>query len=176
MEKAALGAIASVGIIGMAILAPNAIQALEQTGLIKRRNYTKRSANRAIERLLEKGWISIEQTPRGKMVRLTGHGEAILRIAEASEYKFKKPKRWDKKWRIIIFDVSEKRRSTREKLRLTLIQIGFIRLQNSVWVYPYDCEDLIKLLKADFKIGKDVLYIIADSVENDSALRKSFSL
>src|SRR3989344_5509248 len=51
-----------------------------------------------------------------------------------------------------------------------------LKLQNSVWVYPYDCEDFISLLKADFKIGKDVLYIIVEKLENDWHLRKFFNL
>ena len=54
--------------------------------------------------------------------------------------------------------------------------IGFVRLQDSVWVYPYDCEDLITLLKADFRVGKDVLYLIVDSIENDKYLRAEFNL
>ena len=56
------------------------------------------------------------------------------------------------------------------------MHIGFVRLQDSVWVYPYDCEDLIVLLKADFKIGKDVLYMIVDEMEGDTHLRKEFGL
>jgi len=51
-----------------------------------------------------------------------------------------------------------------------------MRLQNSVWVYPYDCEDLITLLKADFEIGKEVLYVIADKIENEKVLLKDFGL
>ena len=54
--------------------------------------------------------------------------------------------------------------------------IGFLRLKDSVWVYPYDCEDLVTLMKADFKIGKDILYIIAETIENDSWLKKEFGL
>ena len=77
---------------------------------------------------------------------------------------------------MLIFDVREERKSLRDKIRRTLIAIGFERLQYSVWVYPYDCEDLITLLKADFKIGKDLLYIISDSIENDTWLKKRFNL
>ena len=76
----------------------------------------------------------------------------------------------------LFFDIPERRRGTREKIRATLITLGFIRLQDSVWVYPYDCEDLILILKADFKIGKDVLYIIADQIEYDAPLRTYFNL
>ena len=77
---------------------------------------------------------------------------------------------------MVIFDIKESRKKTRALLRATLRQIGFIRLQNSVWIYPYDCEDLISLLKADFKIGKDILYMIVEKLENDWHLRKSFNL
>ena len=59
---------------------------------------------------------------------------------------------------------------------MTLRDIGFIRLQNSVWVYPYDCEDLITLLKADFRVGKDVLYLVVEAMENDKEIRKHFRL
>ena len=45
-----------------------------------------------------------------------------------------------------------------------------------MWVYPYDCEDIIGLLKTDFGVGKDVLYIIADEIENDRHLRHEFDL
>ncbi|KKU67532.1 MAG: hypothetical protein UX89_C0014G0002 [Parcubacteria group bacterium GW2011_GWA2_47_16] len=110
------------------------------------------------------------------LLRLTPKGETKLRQLKLREYKIKKPKRWDNKWRVLTFDIREERRATRDKIRRTLTVIGFIRLQDSVWVYPYDCENLTTLLKADFKIGKDVLYIIADSIENDSWLRKQFSL
>ncbi len=55
-------------------------------------------------------------------------------------------------------------------------EIGFVRLQDSVWVYPYDCEDFIALLKAELKIGKDVLYAIADTIEHDKGIRRHFNL
>ena len=70
----------------------------------------------------------------------------------------------------------EKRRKTRDRLREIMERTGFVRLQDSVWVYPYDCEDLITLLKTDFKVGKDVLYVIADRIEFDKPLRILFGL
>ena len=77
---------------------------------------------------------------------------------------------------MLVFDIPEYRRSLREKIRLTLLNIGFVRLQDSVWIYPYDCEDLVNLLKVDFQVGKDLLYLIVDSIENDRNFRKSFGL
>ena len=51
-----------------------------------------------------------------------------------------------------------------------------MKLQNSVWIYPHDCEDLISLMKTDFMIGKDLLYMIVEKLENDWLLRKTFKL
>ena len=75
-----------------------------------------------------------------------------------------------------MFDIPEKRRGVRTAVRRTLQALDFRRLQDSVWVHPHDCEDLITLLKVDFSIGKDLLYIIADTIEYDAPLRRHFGL
>lgn len=54
--------------------------------------------------------------------------------------------------------------------------IGFYRLQDSVWLYPYDCEDFIALLKADLKIGNAILYMVVEKIENDAKIKTHFSL
>ncbi|MCI0557327.1 MAG: hypothetical protein MN733_02450, partial [Nitrososphaera sp.] len=79
-------------------------------------------------------------------------------------------------WRVLIFDVPEYRKKIRETIRHSLRMIGFVRLQDSVWVYPYDCEDFVALLKADLKIGKDVLYLIVQEMEGDTHLKQIFDL
>lgn len=75
-----------------------------------------------------------------------------------------------------MFDIKEIRRNDRDLLRDELEGIGFYRFQNSVWIYPYDCEDLIMLIKSDYKLGRNVVYIIAEEVENDKVLRQHFGL
>src|SRR3989338_11231744 len=172
LQRVILETVAAVGVLSMALVAPNAIQTLRKSGfLLKIRQ--KEIINLSRYRLVQKGLLSRDD--RG-FLKLTSKGEERLRQCELHDYKIAKPKKWDKKWRMLIFDVREERKSLRDKIRRTLIAIGFERLQYSVWVYPYDCEDLITLLKADFKIGKDLLYIISDSIENDTWLKKHFNL
>jgi len=167
-----LETVATAGILGMALVAPNAIQTLRKSGfLLKIRQ--KEIINLSLYRLVQNGLLARDN--RGYL-KLTPKGEEKLRQCELRDYKIAKPKKWDKKWRMLIFDVREERKVLRDKLRRTLVAIGFERLQYSVWVYPYDCEDLINLLKVDFKIGKDLLYIISDSIENDTWLKKHFNL
>ncbi len=172
IQKAILQTIASVGVLSVALLAPNALQMLKMFDY-KTHKRQKEVIAESRARLVERGLLSYNQ--KG-MLRLTPKGEAKLRQLEAKEFNLKKPKKWDGKWRILSFDIKEKRRGTRDKLRLTINAIGFKKLHQSAWVYPHPCEDLITLLKADFKIGKDVLYIIADTIENDQLLREHFGL
>ncbi|OHA15256.1 MAG: CRISPR-associated endonuclease Cas2 [Candidatus Taylorbacteria bacterium RIFCSPLOWO2_02_FULL_43_11] len=124
----------------------------------------------ARKRLSQLGLISYENG----LWYITEEGRKVLSTSVFGQ--FERPKKWDKKWRILIFDIGEDRRTLREKVRRTLVSVGFRRLQDSVWAYPYDREDLIALIKTDFKIGKDMLYIIADQIENDIELRREFGL
>ena len=76
----------------------------------------------------------------------------------------------------MIFDIPEYRKTLRPQIRRSLQTVGFIRLQDSVWIYPYDCEDFIVLLKAELKIGKDILYMIVDELEGDTRIKEQFGL
>lgn len=174
INKAVLGSVAAVGLLGVALVVPNALQALKLFNLDKKLLRNSRcSINSSRRRLIEKGFL---EYAKDGFIRLTPLGEKVLRKMEACEYKVEKPKKWDHKWRMLIFDIKEYKRGLRDKIRNTLISIGFIKLQNSVWVYPYDCEDLITMLKADLEIGKEVLYVIADKIENEKVLLESFGL
>ena len=171
IQKVVLQSVAAVGLLSVAVLAPNALQMLKLFSKNKKRNFTQ-AVNTSRRRLIEGGFLKYSNG----FLELTEMGERKLRGIERNDYHISRPPRWDKKWRVLIFDIPERRRLTRDRVRMTLSSIGFKRLQQSVWVYPYDCEDLITLLKADFKIGKDLLYLIVDSIENDVELKRWFGL
>lgn len=176
-QQIILGTIYGVGILSVAMMAPKMTKVFAkfEPEFMKKKS-SKYSFNRSLKKLKDNGFIVFEKKEKGTFARLTEKGQAKLRQIQLRDYKFKKPKKWDGKWRLLAFDIKEERKGIRDKIRMTLSKIGFVRLQDSVWVYPYDCEDFINLLKADFKIGKDLLYIIADKIENDKALLKNFAL
>lgn len=177
IQKIILNTIFTAGIIGVALVAPNVLQVMKQfEGFSKRKKNVKYSINDSFARLRERGLIEVVEINGKKVARITLKGESKLDFLDKHNFKLKIPKKWDGRWRVVIFDIKESRSKTRFLLRKTLSQIGFVRLQNSVWLYPYDCEDLVSLLKADFKIGKDVLYMIVEKLENDWHLRKTFNL
>ena len=171
LRKIILQTVQTAGIIGVAVLAPNVVGAMAKMGMIPS-SRQKDVVSRSSQRLVKSGLMEWKNSK----LRLTTKGERALRALTLQEFSNTKPRKWDKKWRVLIFDIPERRRALRIKLRTTLRTIGFIRLQDSVWVYPYDCEDLIVLLKADFHVGDDVLYMIVDSIERDGKLREHFNL
>ena len=175
IEKAILGIILAAGVLSVAVVAPNILKILPKARGRSGSSF-KQGIEKATTRLVRKGLLTFERTDQRTRIRITQKGKQVLLRAGDKKIKLRKPKRWDKKWRVVIFDVPEHRRVVRNKIRVALENIGFLKLQHSVWVYPYDCEDFIVLLKADFKIGKDVLYIIAEHIEYDQPLKKHFNL
>ncbi len=166
-----LGTVGVAGVIGIALVAPNVLGAMGKMGIIPT-GRQKEIINRARDRMLKQGLLRRENG----LLRLTPKGHDKLRFLKARESAMRRPRRWDKRWRILIFDIPEYRAGLRDKIRHTLEHIGFVRLQDSVWAYPYDCEDLVALLKADFKIGKDLLYMIVEELEGDKQLKVHFDI
>jgi hypothetical protein len=158
------------GLMSVMLVAPNIVGAMRKLGIIVSPRQAE-IAKRSYTRMIAAGLLKSD----GRFLRLTRKGETelskMLAMAQRST-----PRRWDGKWRVLIFDIPMYRKGLRDKIRHTVQDIGFIRLQNSVWIYPYDCEDLLTLLKADLKVGKDLLYMVVDALEGDTWLRKEFKL
>lgn len=90
----------------------------------------------------------------------------------------KEHKKWDGKWRIIIFDVAEEKRNNRDFLRKRLKWLGFKELQKSVWIFPYDIrkdiEELMAISKYNYR--GDIRFLTAEKIEEDGDLKKWFNL
>lgn len=131
----------------------------------------------AVSRLEKKGLVRFQKGSSGWAVRLSPKGEQwVSKLETLERISIKHQKKWDGRWRIVIFDIWESRRLMRDRLRTMLQRAGFYKVQNSVWVYPYDCAELVALLRADMHLGQSVLYIVADGIEGDAKLREHFDL
>lgn len=94
----------------------------------------KTSLSQALKRLRERGLIDFVDDQK-LAYRLTDNGKQKA-VWESLKNDNKK---WDGKWRIVIFDVPEKRRAARDLLRENLKKWGFVAWQQSVWVTKKDC-------------------------------------
>lgn len=176
IQDAILSTLVVGGALAVAALAPAVLVAVGQ--IAKQSGYKMGSrARSAAGRLAQKGYVRFVDAGGKKHIEITEAGRRFydLEAAKLAVRKQKK-KRWDRRYRMVIFDIPERRKADRQRLRLMMRELGFLRLQDSVWVTPYECEDLVTLIKADLRFGKDVLYIIVESIENDSWIRKHFTL
>jgi|SRR3989344_4963760 len=171
LQKIILDSVATAGILSIGLIAPNIIGAMNKLGILPRTRQ-KEYVTSSAAKLVRKGLLKFEDGH----YKLTSKGGDVLRIWNIDSYKLEKPKRWDRKWRMVIFDIPEKKKKVRKQVSRLFSQAGLYRLQDSVWVFPYDCEDIIGLLKTELGVGKDILYVIADEIENDKYLRSHFDL
>jgi len=174
IQNAVLATIAVTGFVAVAAIAGNAIQLLDY---LPNEKYNMRyRAKTAAGRMVAKGLAVWIEKDGKKYLRVTPAGRKAFAFEQTKVALKNQKKKWDGRWRMVVFDVPERRRKVRSRLCAHVREVGFVRMQDSVWVYPYDCEDFIALLKAELKIGKDVLYAIADTIEQDKGLRRQFNL
>lgn len=145
--------------------------------LAKKQRYNKRSVGNAFYRLRKEGCIHIQRSGHQIYISLTPEGRKKAGRFQINSLQVKKPKHWDKKWRIVIFDIKHKHRIKREALRGFLKRLGFYQLQKSVWVHPYDCEDEVRLLQDFFGFtAHELQLIVAERIDNADAPHKHFRL
>jgi CRISPR/Cas system-associated endoribonuclease Cas2 len=174
-QQTMLAAAAVGGVVLVAAMIPNAVQLLKYFPKDKKGSKFNYKAKTALGRLVEKKCIVFIEKDGKRYARVTEKGQRMLEM-EVEREAITKKRKWDRRWRVVIFDIPERRKSTRARLRRFMGEYGFARLQDSVWIHPHDCEDLIALVKADFRIGADVLYMIVERLERDKHLREHFAL
>ncbi|MEK7669306.1 MAG: hypothetical protein AAB350_01805 [Patescibacteria group bacterium] len=173
IQKVILETVKLAGIIGVGIIAPNVLRAMKKMGFITHPRQIE-SIKRSRDVLIERGLL---ENKNGQLKITQGGKRYLFRCLSLGDNKeLNKNKKWDGKWRVLIFDIPESRRFDRTNIRQALISIGFMRLQDSVWIYPYSCENIVSLLKAETETEGDVLYMIVEALENDEEVKKYFGL
>jgi hypothetical protein len=100
------------------------------------RQKAKKGFNQFVGSLQRQGYIKVKALEGVRGVILTPKGaERVLRVKRKLK---EKRKRKDGKWVMTIFDIPEKQKKMREMLREALVDLGYEKLQQSVWVCPYD--------------------------------------
>ncbi len=116
--------------------------------------------NRTLRRIKKMGWVdkNFKPTKKGKK-----------RLNSKFNICFERPKKWDRNWYIVIFDIPENKRYARDLLRSKLKSLGFGMLQKSVWISPYKfLGDVEKIVKS-FKLELYVFYGVSKKLGRHNA-------
>ncbi|TSD02846.1 MAG: phenylacetic acid degradation operon negative regulatory protein [Parcubacteria group bacterium Athens0714_16] len=139
------------------------------------KNY-RNKFNREISRLKRNGYVKTYNKNGKIMLEITKKGIKLVKKYNFEEIKLRKEIKWDKYWRMVMFDIPENNRSARRSLRTKLDQLGFAKYQKSVFIYPYSCRDEINFISNYFNIEEFVNYIVAKRIDNEEKFKKFFEL
>ena len=132
---------------------------------------------RAIASLYESKLVGEKSNRDGTYTLVLTEGGKKRALAYNMEtMAIKKPATWDRKWRIVMFDIPERLRKSRDALRVQLSGLGFYELQKSVFVHPYHCVDEVDYVVEFYGLRKYVRSVVAVSVDNELHIKQWFKL
>ncbi|MEK7072116.1 MAG: hypothetical protein AAB969_00945 [Patescibacteria group bacterium] len=120
--------------------------------------------------------IEIKKDGNFHKIFLTENGRDVFLRFNYEELKLKSQKIWDRNFRVIVFDIPEKKRDARDSLRDKMREMGCVKFNDSVWVYPFPCQKEIDFIANYWGIGKYVHFILARDITNRDLLEKTFNL
>ena len=181
ITKEILLTVAIAGLVVVAATSPHLLTNLARA-FMKNKKYGKNSEIeekiiRSLKNLKKNNLIILEDRGDGNfVVKLTNRGKNKVEEINFEKLEIKKQLVWDKKWRIVTFDIPENRKPARDALRSKMKELKFYQLQKSVFVCPYPCEKEILFLCEFFDVFRFVDIIIAEKIYNDTILKRIFKV
>lgn len=165
----AIGLVAGVMVFpGLALI----IQQFEKTTKL-----SSRQVRHSLYGMRKRNIVHLKKTPKGLSIILTPKGKRELLKLSLRDLTVEKINPWDGLWRIVMFDIPESLRSSRDLIRIHLKRLGFIQVHKSVFINPFPCLEAIKLLRNYYELPAGSLYIFESRVlEGETELIKIFHL
>lgn len=160
-------------VIPIALVAPGLPLALKP--FLKRKNYYPSEVKKTLNRLQTQQLISINYEEKETKIELLEKGRKRMLSYEIGNLKLNNSK-WDGVWRVIVFDIPEKKRVARDFLRSKLRELGFYQFQKSVLITPWDCKDIVDFVKHYYLVGDCVNLILAKGLDQEDYLKEYFKL
>lgn len=145
-----------------------AVSVSEMTETMELLGGHKYAITRSLKGLEEAGLIETHNSGQQNYSRLTREGKRKAHSLSLENDTAIIDPNWDGKWRIIMLDVAEDRKSEREGLRYLLKKAGFILLKNSVWISPYPFEHLFMNIKKDLDLTTEIMIFVTDTLDPET--------
>lgn len=165
------------GILAASILLPGLPKAL--TPFLRKQHkhwghFNKRRLKAQLKRLQKIGVIEEVDEQNQLTFRLTDKGRTKLFKYHLEELSLEKS--WDKKWRLVAYDIPKGKKSQSEAFRRLLKKMSFYQLQKSLWLTPYECHNEIELLKSLYHLENHVTILTVTGLEGEPAYKSYFGL
>ena len=141
------------------------------------KSINKYNLQRAIKELYKSQLVEAKENPDGTVnLILSKNGKQVALRYKLENMSLRKPEIWDKKWRVVMFDIPEKHKKARDALRFHLKQMKFFEYQKSVFVTPYPCLKEIIFVSEFYRVKPFVRHVIATKLDNELHLKSHFGL
>ena len=141
------------------------------------RDSYRKQLGEGIKKLNKLGYVTKKENSYDGSVIVSLSEKGRLRALNLSFRRlYNKKGEWDKKWRMVAFDIPEDCKKGRNALRYRLKMAGFYELQKSLFLYPYDCEKEIKTFIKLFKLEKYVRFAVLEYIDNGEDVERALRL
>lgn len=173
-EVIRFAAVAGVVTTGMAI--PNAMIALEKPlnallGSLDKRDH-ERELRRIVSNMKSQGYLVAGSYDHG--LQLTDKARQRLAKIQFDDLRIEPVASWDGFWRIILYDIPEHKKGSRNALNGTLRRLGCFQLQRSVWITPFPCRKELEIVCAEYDVDEFVTYFEARNLDNEKTMINYF--
>lgn len=112
----------------------------------------------------------------GNTYSLTRRGRTILTERQIWNLTIPTPQKWNKKWHIVLFDIPVDKRKRRDAFRLRLRELGLVRYQDSVWLYPYPLEEIVTEIGSFYRLMRYISFVTAEKISSEKKFRRHFKV
>lgn len=125
-----------------------------------------RDISRGIYKLKKTNYITVDNSTSQQAIELTN--KAKIKTVEIIAKRLKVTE----KYRFLSFDIPAKFNYNRNKFRKIIKKIGFVRVQQSLWVINKDVTDLVEAAIYECGVEKYVAYIVSEQSDIDGVMKK----
>jgi len=174
ISRVILLSLLAAGILTIGVAAPGTLRIFQLFKRKYKKNYLTKTKNR-IAVLKKRRFITIDSTPKGLVISLTQEGrkkalQYYLKILSLGQ------KKWDGKWRVVVFDIPNKLNTKRNALREFLRYMGFKKIQKSIYVLPYPCREELWALAEYLQITPYIKFFEGSIPDEEKQLKKLFRI
>lgn len=160
--KDAIKILAVTGVVVSSLIAPNLV--IGYAYLAKQwKKYKRGDVGRIIKRLHKQELVRIAEKDGQTLIELSDKGKNRLLQYNFDDLSLKRKR--DGKLRMVIFDIPRSKNLVRDMLRSKLTELGFIKVQESVFVTPYICQEELEFIVHYLEIADYVMLFQINKTE-----------
>ena len=137
---------------------------------------TDRELYRSVYHAIGKKYLEITPRRGGGAIRLTEAGKDVVGRAAIRALRPVVPAVWDGKWRLVLFDIPESHKQSRDGFAGSLKLLGFTPIQKSAFVFPYDCFEQVAAVADFYDVRDHAAFIMVEKLDRSAPLRRIYNL